>query len=88
MTLISKHQPNRILINVHVTNEKADRAVTMFERKSCGFYCAYKQRHKDEYQSDISHPYKYQDSKSSLHILYDLLPRGHTSLYNLREIRW
>ena len=28
----------------------------------CRFYSEYKQRHKDEYQSDISHPYKYPDS--------------------------
>ena len=74
MTLISNHQPIRLLNNLHVTNAKADRAVTMFERKSCGFYCVYKQRHKDVYQGDMSHGTRLSDlTRSSSSNIFLLL---------------
>ena len=41
------------------------------------FYSEYKQRHKDEYQNDISQPYKY-PGNWQVRILYHLLARGQT----------
>ena len=64
------------------------------------FYSEYKQRHKDEYQNDISQPYKY-PGNWQVRILYHLLARGQTDTkaqaghhdqhcfyLSWREIRW
>ena len=112
LTEIDKSWSGVLVVNISSFSGKRFSSLDGCQGRSCDFikpswsnlfsrfYSEYKQRHKDEYQSDISQPYK-SPGNWQVRTLYHLLARGQTDTkaqaghhdqhcfyLSWREIRW